>query len=214
MCSSDLLGVVLDESDGDCTVTGCAGAFPSQSADLFLGNAGTAIRPLTAALAILGGNYRLHGIARMHERPIGDLVDGLRLVGATVDYEQNEGYPPLRLGVGTIRTDVPIKVRGDVSSQFLTALLMALPLVAREEVCIEVVGDLISKPYIEITLKLMERFGVLVRNDQWKRFYIPANSGSPYQAPGVLHVEGDASSASYFLAAGAIAQGQIGRAHV
>jgi 3-phosphoshikimate 1-carboxyvinyltransferase len=203
------LGVTLDESDGDCTVTGCAGAFPNKSADLFLGNAGTAIRPLTAALAILGGNYRLHGIARMHERPIGDLVDGLRLVGATVDYEQNEGYPPLRLGVGTIRTGVPIKVRGDVSSQFLTALLMALPLVAREEVCIEVVGDLISKPYIEITLKLMERFGVLVRNDQWKRFYIPANSGSPYQAPGVLHVEGDASSASYFLAAGAIAQGPV-----
>ena len=203
------LGVDLDESDGDCVVTGCAGVFPNRSADLFMGNAGTAIRPLTAALAILGGNYRLHGIARMHERPIGDLVDGLRLVGAVVDYEQNEGYPPLRLGEGAIRTDVPIQVRGDVSSQFLTALLMALPLVARQEICIEVLGDLISKPYIEITLKLMARFGVDVKNDQWKRFYIPGNSGRPYQAPGVLDVEGDASSASYFLAAGAIAQGPV-----
>ena len=203
------LGVVVDETDGDCVVHGCSGKLPKDQADLFMGNAGTAIRPLTAALAILGGDYRLHGVPRMHERPIGDLVDGLRMVGAKVAYEQNEGYPPLQLSKGQIRTDEVIKVRGDVSSQFLTALLMSLPLVASNEICIEVVGELISKPYIDITLKLMNRFGVDVRNDNWQRFYIPANSGNPYTSPGTLYVEGDASSASYFLAAGAIAGGPV-----
>ena len=203
------LGVEIDESDGDCVVHGCAGQLPKDHADLFMGNAGTAIRPLTAALAILGGDYRLHGVPRMHERPIGDLVDGLRMVGAEVAYEQNEGYPPLKLSKGQIRIDEVIKVRGDVSSQFLTALLMALPLVATREICIEVIGELISKPYIDITLKLMSRFGVDVRNDQWQRFYIPANAGQPYTSPGTLPVEGDASSASYFLAAGAIGHGPV-----
>ncbi|MFM8460601.1 MAG: 3-phosphoshikimate 1-carboxyvinyltransferase, partial [Polynucleobacter victoriensis] len=203
------LGVDVDETDGDCVVHGCSGKLPKDQADLFMGNAGTAIRPLTAALAILGGDYRLHGVPRMHERPIGDLVDGLRMVGAQVAYEQNEGYPPLKLSKGQIRTNEIIKVRGDVSSQFLTALLMSLPLVANNEICIEVVGELISKPYIDITLKLMSRFGVDVRNDNWQRFYIPANSGKPYASPGTLYVEGDASSASYFLAAGAIAGGPV-----
>lgn len=203
------LGVGVDEADGDCVVAGGSGKFPHSTADLFMGNAGTAIRPLTAALAILGGQYRLHGVPRMHERPIGDLVDGLRMVGADVQYEQNEGYPPLKIGRGEIRTDAPIKVRGDVSSQFLTALLMSLPLVAKNEICIEVVGELISKPYIDITLKLMSRFGVVVRNEAWQRFYIPANLGNPYTSPGTLYVEGDASSASYFLAAGAIGQGPV-----
>lgn len=203
------LGIDIDESDGDCLVTGSSGVFPVTSAELFMGNAGTAIRPLTAALAILGGDYRLHGVPRMHERPIGDLVDGLRMVGARVDYEQNPGFPPLKISAGCISTAQPIQVRGDVSSQFLTALLMALPLVARQEVCIEVVGELISKPYIDITLKLMARFGVHVKNDSWRRFYIPGNLGEPYQSPGVLHVEGDASSASYFLAMGAIAKGPV-----
>ena len=203
------LGVGVDEADGDCVVAGGSGKFPHSTADLFMGNAGTAIRPLTAALAILGGQYRLHGVPRMHERPIGDLVDGLRMVGADVQYEQNEGYPPLRIGHGQIRTDAPIKVRGDVSSQFLTALLMSLPLVARGEICVEVIGELISKPYIDITLKLMHRFGVTVRNEGWQRFYIPANQGNPYTSPGTLYVEGDASSASYFLAAGAIGQGPV-----
>mgnify|MGYP000028738445 FL=1 len=203
------LGVGIDEADGDCVIHGCSGKLPKDQADLFMGNAGTAIRPLTAALAILGGDYRLHGVPRMHERPIGDLVDGLRMVGAQVAYEQNEGYPPLKLSKGQIQTKEVIKVRGDVSSQFLTALLMALPLVAKNEICIEVIGELISKPYIDITLKLMDRFGVQVRNDQWQRFYIPANSGQPYSSPGTLHVEGDASSASYFLAAGAIGHGPV-----
>ena len=203
------LGVNIEETKEDCIVHGCSGKLPKNQADLFMGNAGTAIRPLTAALAILGGDYRLHGVPRMHERPIGDLVDGLRMVGAQVAYEQQEGYPPLRISQGQIRTNELIKVRGDVSSQFLTALLMSLPLVAKNEICIEVIGELISKPYIDITLKLMKRFGVDVRNDNWQRFYIPANQGQPYSSPGALYVEGDASSASYFLAAGAISQGPV-----
>jgi len=203
------LGVNIEETKEDCIVHGCSGKLPKDHADLFMGNAGTAIRPLTAALAILGGDYRLHGVPRMHERPIGDLVDGLRMVGAQVAYEQQEGYPPLRISQGQIRTNELIKVRGDVSSQFLTALLMSLPLVAKNEICIEVIGELISKPYIDITLKLMKRFGVDVRNDNWQRFYIPANQGQPYSSPGTLYVEGDASSASYFLAAGAIAKGPV-----
>ena len=203
------LGINIDESDGDCVVEGGAGRLPQSQADLFMGNAGTAIRPLTAALAILGGDYYLHGVPRMHERPIGDLVDGLRSVGAHLEYQAHEGYPPLRIGMGRIKTDQAIPVRGDVSSQFLTALLMALPLVAKEELCIEVVGELISKPYIEITIKLMARFGVEVRHENWQRFYIPANHGTPYQSPGTLWVEGDASSASYFLALGAIGAGPV-----
>jgi 3-phosphoshikimate 1-carboxyvinyltransferase len=203
------LGVNIDETDGECVVQGCSGRLPNQQADLFMGNAGTAIRPLTAALAILGGDYRLHGVPRMHERPIGDLVDGLRMVGAQVAYEQQEGYPPLRISQGQIRTNELIKVRGDVSSQFLTALLMSLPLVAKNEISIEVIGELISKPYIDITLKLMKRFGVDVRNDNWQKFYTPANEGQPYSSPGALYVEGDASSASYFLAAGAISKGPV-----
>ena len=203
------LGVNIEETKEDCIVHGCSGKLPKDQADLFMGNAGTAIRPLTAALAILGGDYRLHGVPRMHERPIGDLVDGLRMVGAQVAYEQQEGYPPLRISQGQIRTNELIKVRGDVSSQFLTALLMSLPLVAKNEICIEVIGELISKPYIDITLKLMKQFGVDVRNDNWQKFYIPANQGQPYSSPGTLYVEGDASSASYFLAAGAIADGPV-----
>ena len=203
------LGVNIEETKENCIVHGCSGKLPKNQADLFMGNAGTAIRPLTAALAILGGDYRLHGVPRMHERPIGDLVDGLRMVGAQIAYEQQEGYPPLRVTQGQIRTNELIKVRGDVSSQFLTALLMALPLVAKNEICIEVIGELISKPYIDITLKLMKRFGVDVRNDNWQKFFIPANDGQPYSSPGTLYVEGDASSASYFLAAGAIAEGPV-----
>ncbi|MBK6006710.1 bifunctional 3-phosphoshikimate 1-carboxyvinyltransferase/cytidylate kinase [Ramlibacter ginsenosidimutans] len=171
---------------------------------LFLGNAGTAMRPLTAALALLGGDYEVSGIARMHERPIGDLVDALRQLGCRIDYLGNEGYPPLRIHpADALQLAAPISVRGDVSSQFLTALLMALPLVATQDIVIEVVGDLISKPYIEITLNMLQRFGIAVRRDGWQRFIIPA--GSRYQSPGEIHVEADASSASYFVALGALA---------
>jgi 3-phosphoshikimate 1-carboxyvinyltransferase len=185
-------------------VTGLGGKTPASHARLFLGNAGTAMRPLTAALAVLGGEFELSGVARMHERPIGDLVDALRALGCRIDYLGNEGFPPLRIHPPALKLDVPIAVRGDVSSQFLTALLMALPLVARNDVVIEVVGELISKPYIEITLNLLARFGVQVRRDGWQRFTIPA--GSRFTSPGEIHVEADASSASYLIAAGAISE--------
>ncbi|WP_313080600.1 bifunctional 3-phosphoshikimate 1-carboxyvinyltransferase/cytidylate kinase [Pulveribacter sp.] len=205
------LGCGVQEAGGGVArITGLGGRQPKSPAKLFLGNAGTAMRPLTAALALLGGEYELSGIPRMHERPIGDLVDALRQLGCRIDCVGSEGYPPLRIaqgdGLPPLRLDAPIRVRGDVSSQFLTALLLALPLVAREqEVVIEVVGELISRPYIHITLELLARFGIAVRHEAWQRFVIPA--GSQYRSPGQIHVEADASSASYFIAAGAIAAG-------
>lgn len=187
-------------------ITGGGGQFPVKHAELFLGNAGTAFRPLTAALALSGGDYILKGVARMHERPIGDLVDGLRQLGADITYLGNEGYPPLHLKPANIQPGGVVKVRGDVSSQFLTGLLMALPLTG-ETVVVEVLGELISKPYIEITLATMARFGVVVDRDGWQRFTVKA--GSRYVSPGTIYVEGDASSASYFLALGAIGGGPV-----
>ena len=187
-------------------VRGVGGPFPVKHAELFLGNAGTAFRPLTAALALSGGDYHLSGVARMHERPIGDLVDALRQLGADITCTANEGYPPLRLKPAAIRPGGVVRVRGDVSSQFLTALLMALPLTG-VETTIEVVGELISRPYIRITLELMARFGVTVAQDGWSRFVVPG--GARYRSPGIVYVEGDASSASYFLAAGAIGGGPV-----
>jgi 3-phosphoshikimate 1-carboxyvinyltransferase len=201
-----ILGVTLEQTGtDDWKVTGMAGAFGVKEADLFLGNAGTAFRPLTAALALSGGHYTLSGVPRMHERPIGDLVDALRQAGADIRYLGNDGYPPLEIFPATV-SGSKVSVRGNVSSQFLTALLMALPLTGRE-ITIEVVGELISKPYIEITLNLMARFGVTVQRNGWQSFTIPA--GSRYRSPGELWVEGDASSASYFLAAGAIGWGPV-----
>ncbi len=191
----------------DFSVTGTGGVLPVHSADLFMGNAGTAIRPLTAALAAIGGDYTVHGVARMHERPIGDLVDALNEAGARIDYTGNPGYPPLHIHRGHLHPK-RMQVRGNVSSQFLTALLMAGPLMAKHDsLTIDVVGELISKPYIEITLNLLQRFGIQVSRDGWSSFTIPA--GQTYRSPGVIHVEGDASSASYFLAAGAIAGGPV-----
>ncbi|TAN76340.1 MAG: bifunctional 3-phosphoshikimate 1-carboxyvinyltransferase/cytidylate kinase [Gallionella sp.] len=190
---------------GNFGETRCA-RFPVKQAELFLGNAGTAFRPLTAALALSGGHYRLSGVARMHERPIGDLVDALCELGANIDYLGNEGFPPLEIFPATLSGAGRVSVRGDVSSQFLTALLMALPLLDRE-VTVEVAGELISKPYIEITLAMMARFGVSVSRDGWRSFTVSA--GSCYMSPGVIYVEGDASSASYFLAAGAIGGGPV-----
>jgi len=197
----ELLGVRIERDSA--TVRG--GSFPNKSADLHLGNAGTAFRPLTAVLALAGGEYRLSGSLRMHERPIGDLVDALRALGARIDYLGKEGFPPLALHPGTIRRGAPLRVRGEVSSQYLSALLMAAPL-AGSETRIEVEGELISKPYVEITLALMRRFGVKVERDGWKTFTVPAQR---YASPGEIRVEGDASSASYFLAAGAIAGGPV-----
>ena len=191
----------------DYAVHGGNGAFPVHQGDLFMGNAGTAIRPLTAALAVLGGDYTVHGVTRMHERPIGDLVDALNAAGAQIDYTGVPGFPPLHIRRGHIHAQ-RMQVRGNVSSQFLTALLMAAPLMARvHPVAIDVVGELISKPYIEITLNLMRRFGVEVARDGWRSFTVAA--GQHYTSPGSIHVEGDASSASYFLAAGAIAGGPV-----
>ena len=203
------LGVKYTRDGDRCVVQGTRGAFTAKTADLFLGNAGTAVRPLTAALAVNGGDYRVHGVPRMHERPIGDLVDGLRQIGARIDYEANEGYPPLRIRPAALAVEAPITVRGDVSSQFLTALLMALPLVRTKSgsTVIEIEGELISKPYIEITMRLMARFGVTVEREDWLRFTVP--SGVRYQSPGAIAVEGDASSASYFLAAGALGGGPV-----
>ena len=197
------LGCGVRHSGAAVEVTGLGGRAPASHARLFLGNAGTAMRPLAAALAVIGGEFELSGVARMHERPIGDLVDALRRLGCDIEYLGVAGYPPLRIGRPRLSLAAPIQVRGDVSSQFLTALLMALPLVARQDVVIEVVGALISKPYIEITLNLLARFGIAVRREGWQRFVIPA--GSSYRSPGSIHVEADASSASYFIALGAIA---------
>ena len=206
-------GVHIDDASegGAVRVTGLAGDLDVREADIFLGNSGTSMRSLTAALAVLGatlgGRFDIRGVPRMHERPIGDLVDSLRELGCVIDYAGNDGYPPLRLGDGAahpLRLTAPIRVRGDVSSQFLTGLLQALCLMAsKQDIVIEVVGELISRPYIAITLNLLTRFGVAIRNHGWARFTIPA--GSRLRTPGAIHVEGDASSASYFIALGAIA---------
>jgi 3-phosphoshikimate 1-carboxyvinyltransferase len=199
------LGCSVEQTGHTAVIGGLGGKLVNIQGKLFMGNAGTAMRPLTAALALLGGDFELSGVPRMHERPIGDLVDALRQLGCSINYLGEDGFPPLRLRPGQLRLDAPIQVRGDVSSQFLTSLLMALPLVAERDIRIEVSGELISKPYIEITLNLLARFGIQVQRDGWQSFTIPA--GSTYQSPGEIHVEGDASSASYFVALGAIATG-------
>jgi 3-phosphoshikimate 1-carboxyvinyltransferase len=203
------LGITMEHHGDQVAMVGSGGLFTIKNADLFMGNAGTAIRPLTAALALMGGSYYLHGVPRMHERPIGDLVDGLAMIGAQITYRGTHGFPPLQIMPSTIDVTRPIRVRGDVSSQFLTALLLALPLVARQPITIDVVGELISKPYVAITLNLMQRYGVSVTNYDWRSFVIPANDGQAYRSPGDVWIEGDASSASYFLAAGAIAGGPV-----
>ena len=201
-------GVRRAEGQADeVLIEGLGARAPASPTRLFLGNAGTAMRPLTAALALLGGEHELSGVARMHERPIGDLVAALRRLGCRIEELGQPGFPPLRIaeaaGVPPLALDAPVRVRGDVSSQFLTALLLALPLAARErEVTVQVEGELISRPYIHITLALLERFGVAVQRQGWGRFVIP--EGSRYQSPGEVLVEADASSASYFIAAGAL----------
>ena len=213
------LGCGVRQGGSSVEIDGLGGNPIAKEADLFMGNAGTAIRPLTAALAILGGDFELHGVPRMHERPIGDLVDALRQLGCRIDYLGQNGFPPLRIGQPTLALKAPIRVRGDVSSQFLTALLMALPLVGSrtlegpvppkgglstaQDIVIEVEGELISRPYVEITLNLLARFGIQVAREGWQRFTIAA--GSRFKSPGTLHVEADASSASYFVALGALA---------
>jgi 3-phosphoshikimate 1-carboxyvinyltransferase len=190
-----------DEGGRTVRVQGTAGAFPVKRAELDLGNAGTAFRPLTAVLAMMGGEFRLAGVARMDERPIGDLVSALKDLGARIDFLGKPGYPPLAIHAAAIRGGGSVSVRGDVSSQFLTGLLIALPLTGKPT-AVRVEGDLISKPYVGITLETMRRFGVEVAREGWSSFAVPGGAG--YSSPGEIHVEGDASSASYFLAAGAI----------
>ena len=201
------LGVKLQAPAADhLHVTGCAGKFAVNSAELFLGNAGTAFRSLTAALAFSGGRYVLDGVPRMRERPIGDLVDALNAIGARVAYRGQPGFPPLLIEPAAHLNADRVSVRGDVSSQFLTGLLMAAPLVAPAHgLRIDVAGPLISRPYIDMTLALMKRFGVEVTR-QGDSFLVPR---APYRSPGHLAVEGDASGASYFLALGAIAGGPV-----
>ena len=210
LAALDQLGVMVSKIGDDAVEVQGGVPFRNASADLFLGNAGTAFRPLTAALALMGGHYRLSGVPRMHERPIGDLVDALRQLGASIDYLGTERYPPLNIAPGSIDASRPVTVKGSVSSQFLTALLLAAPLytaVSGKPLTIQVDGELISKPYIAITLNLMARYGVEVRQDGWSRFLIPGGVG--YRSPGVMAIEGDASSASYFLALGAIGGGPV-----
>jgi len=200
------LGVAIDRDGDSARVSGCGGRFPARSADLFLGNAGTATRSLTAALAFADGRYRIDGVARMRERPIGDLVSALNALGARIEYEGAAGFPPLRIEPARrlLRDDVAI--RGDVSSQFLTGLLMAAPLVAPAAgLRVKVAGDLISQPYVEMTVAMMKRFGVAV-NRSGDTFVVPA---AGYRSPGRVAVEGDASSASYFLALGLLAGGPV-----
>ena len=206
------LGVAIDADPAErtCRVTGAGGAFPMRAGKLFLGNAGTAFRPLTAVLAVQGGNYELSGVPRMHERPIGDLVDALRALGSEIRCLAQEGYPPLAIGAAGVAAGATVNIRGDVSSQFLSALLMALPLArgaARAASTVTVVGPLISRPYVEITTNLMRRFGVVVATPDPATFVVPAGAG--YSSPGTVAVEGDASSASYFLAAGAVGGGPV-----
>ncbi len=201
------LGVTWTRRPGtdDYRVNGVGGPFPVKQAELFLGNAGTAFRSLTAACALSGGHYILKGVARMHERPIEDLVDALRQLGARIRYLDKPGYPPLAIDPPEPRQTGKVTVRGSVSSQYLTGLLLSAPLLGHP-VTLRVEGELISKPYVEITLNVMRRFGIEVAREGWRSFHVPR---AHYTSPGVIHVEGDASSASYFLAAGALGGGPV-----
>jgi 3-phosphoshikimate 1-carboxyvinyltransferase len=200
------LGVKLETLEGGLRVTGCSGRFPHREARLFLGNAGTAFRSLTAALAFAGGRYELDGVPRMRERPIGDLVDALNDLGARIRYMERAGFPPLLIESAQALAASRVSVRGDVSSQFLSGLLMAAPMVAPAAgLRIGVDGPLISQPYVKMTVALMQRFGIDVE-EQGDEFVVPPGV---YRAPGRFVVEGDASGASYFLALGAIAGGPV-----
>ena len=205
-----MLGVAIDRTGTTCVVHGAGGRFPNGTARLYLGNAGTAVRPLTAALAMQGGDYAIAGVPRMHERPIGDLVDALRHQGCDIRYTGKDGYPPLAIGASGGHAGGRLPIRGDVSSQFLSAVLMALPVArgaAQAATTIALTTPLISRPYAEITLRLMRRFGVDVETPDGATFRIAPTQG--YVSPGTFHVEGDASAASYFLAAGVIGGGPV-----
>ena len=200
------LGVTFKQSKTDLHVQGCGGVFPAREASLFLGNAGTAFRSLTAALAFSGGRYQLDGVARMRERPIADLVDALNRIGARISYLGATGFPPLLIEPAQSLSSDRVAIKADVSSQFLSGLLMSAPLIAPEiGLRIAVDGRLISEPYVELTLSLMKDFGVSVARDATD-YVVPK---ARYTSPGRFVVEGDASSASYFLALGAVAGGPV-----
>ena len=196
------LGVMIEKNGSEITVHGTNGSFPNKDCELFLGNAGTAFRPLTAALAMMDGHYRLAGVQRMHERPIKDLVDSLKDLGARINYLENDGFPPLEIFPKTEKIIQKISIKGNVSSQFLTSLLISVPLL-NQPLSINLDGELISKPYIDITLRLLEKFGVSFNNMNWNQFNL--NGTTVFRSPEEIWVEGDASSASYFFGAAAIA---------
>jgi 3-phosphoshikimate 1-carboxyvinyltransferase len=199
------LGVSVKEANDDKNILEIKGAehnFPNKNTNLFLGNSGTTFRPLAAVLAMMRGDYYLSGIERMHERPIKDLVDALEQMGSSIQYEKNHGYPPITINNSSVETSEPIQIKGDISSQYLTALLIAGPLL-NNQFNIEVIGDLISKPYIDITLKLLTKFNIFYNNDNWRLFSLKKDS--VYRNPNKIFVEGDASSASYFFAAASLA---------
>ena len=206
----EALGVVIDTLDGPehvrVTGIGSGSGFPVKSASIFLGNSGTSARSLAAVLALSDGQYTLSGVPRMHERPIGDLVDALEPAGARVRYLASPGYPPLAIAPRERTGATSLRIRGSISSQFVSGVLMALPW-AGEAMSVEIEGELVSKPYVDLTLNLMQRFGVVVRRDGWKSFDLAGGEG--YVSPGEVEVEGDASSASYFLAAGALGGGPL-----
>ena len=199
------LGVSVKEVNDDKNIIEIKGAehnFPNKNTNLFLGNSGTTFRPLAAVLAMMRGDYYLSGIERMHERPIKDLVDALEQMRSSIRYEKDYGYPPITINNSSIEISEPIQIKGDISSQYLTALLIAGP-ISNNEFNIEVIGDLISKPYIDITLKLLTKFNIFYNNDNWRLFSLKKDS--VYRNPTKIFVEGDASSASYFFAAASLA---------
>lgn len=204
------LGVAIEPIDGAQSLrvggVGPGARFPVKRAHIFLGNSGTSARSLAAALAMADGDYELAGVARMHERPIGDLVDALCAAGARISYLGTPGFPPLAIAARVPRSLDALAIRGAISSQFVSGLLMALAWTG-EAARVRIEGELISRPYVELTLGLMERFGATVRRAGDDAFELDAGAG--YTSPGSLAVEGDASSASYFLAAGALGGGPV-----
>ena len=200
-------GIRRSEDDAYCEVTGLGGAFPDSEATLFLGNSGTTMRSLCAAICAGNGRYTLTGEPRMLERPIGDLVDALRRVGARIEYAGAPGYPPLEITARGL-TGGSVSIRGSISSQYLTGMLMAAPM-SLAPLTIEVEGELVSKPYVDMTIDMMRRFGVEVERGGYEWFRLPG--GQRYESPGSILVEGDASSASYFLSAAAIGGGDSAR---
>ncbi|WP_226810358.1 3-phosphoshikimate 1-carboxyvinyltransferase [Candidatus Steffania adelgidicola] len=203
----DQLGVNyrLSADRRNCEVDGLSGPLRSDTVlTLFLGNAGTAMRPLTAALCLQEQDVTLTGEQRMKERPIGHLVDALRQGGAKIEYLEYEHYPPIRLRGAYKGGDISID--GSISSQFLTALLMMAPM-APYNTHIRIIGKLVSRPYIDITLALMASFGIEVHHENYQVFHLEGRK--LYRSPGNYLIEGDASSASYFLAAAAIRGGSV-----